>query len=75
MWTICAIRRPREPAVVSPVHARWWNRTSDGRRGRIVTGAVEVTDAATTRLGGGWTASSTDRKLNNTSRKSSRGLN
>jgi hypothetical protein len=36
-----------------------------------VTGAVKVTDAATTRLGGGWTASSTARRLNYTSRKSS----
>jgi hypothetical protein len=35
---------------MSPVDARCWNRTSDCRRGRIVTGAVEVTDTATTRL-------------------------
>jgi hypothetical protein len=39
-----------------------------------VTGAVKVTDAATTRLGGGWTASSTARRIDYTSRKSSRGL-
>ena len=38
-----------------------------------MTGAVEVTDAATTRLGGGWTASSTARRLDYTSRRSSRG--
>jgi hypothetical protein len=36
---------------------------------------VEVTDAATTRLGGGWIASSTARRLNYTSRKSSGGVN
>jgi hypothetical protein len=74
MWTI-GVTRHSEPAVVSPVHARWWNRTSDGRRGWIVTGALEVADAATTRPGGGWTASSTARRLNYSSRKSSRGLN
>jgi hypothetical protein len=34
-----------EPAVAGPVHARWCNRTSDRRRGRIVTGALEVADA------------------------------
>jgi len=51
MCTVHAIAP--EPAVVSPVRPRWWERTSDGRRGRIVTGTVEVTDAATIRLGGG----------------------
>ena len=49
MWTIGA-RGATEPAVVSPIHAWWSNRTSDGRRGRIVTGAVEATGAASTRL-------------------------